>query len=320
MFFGLTVIAFLGLASFAIWRYWLGPRLVATVSQPAVAPPTPSGPPFRFGITKYLSEERVREAWLPFSEYLSRQLDRPVELVIVEPYIDLSALLGSGKLDLAALSPYAYVRAKRETPELVLLAKPVDAGGPSYEGVILARADSGIDKLKDLEGKLFCYVNQTSTSGYLYPRAIFRGAGMDPDKAFSATRLTGDHQAGLKALESKACDGAAVYLAAWIESGRMGIPPETFKILATTDRIPYDAYCVSHTMDPALVDKLRESLLALEPNGATAHEVFKGQGQIRGFVAAKDGDYDGTRAIEAFLDQPVAPAPPPQPPPAPQKK
>jgi hypothetical protein len=59
------------------------------------------------------------------------------------------------------------------------------------------------------------------------------------------------------------------------------------------------------------VGKLRQSLLALDPGGALAHDVFKAQGQIRGFVAAQDADYDGTREVERINDQPPPATPAP---------
>src|SRR5262249_4372792 len=142
-----------------------------------------------------------------------------------------------------ALSPYSYVRVKRKMSNLRVLATPVTSGGASYEGVILARGNSGIAGLQDLRGKVFCYTNPSSTSGYLYPRALFKRAGIDPDRAFAATRFTGDHLGALRALVSGACDGAAVYAAILFDAKNHGIAPDAFRILASTERIPYDAYC-----------------------------------------------------------------------------
>jgi serine/threonine-protein kinase len=309
-FVGLSVLLLLGVASFAVWRYWLGPRLVAKNPEtPAVIGPEVTASTLRFGITRYLPEKEVREAYQPFVEHLGKKLNRPTELVVVEDYLDLAEALLGGQVDMGALSAYSYVRAKRQAPNLKILAKPVAAGGPTYEGVIIVRADSGIETIADLKDKLFCYVTPNSTSGYLYPRAIFRRAGMDPDKAFSATRFTGDHLASLKALQTRKCDGAVVFSAALFDAKAKGIPPETFRILASTDRIPYDAYCVLDSMDPKLADDIQKALLELEPGSPVAMELFKVHGQITGFMKAQDSDYDGVRAIEKYLDEPAQPGP-----------
>ena len=94
--------------------------------------------------------------------------------------------------------------AQRET-------KPETRGGPSYQGLILTRADSRIRSLADLKGKTFCYVNKGSTSGYLYPRALLRQAGLDPDTDFASKSFGHDHLNTLRLLDRGECQGAAVY-------------------------------------------------------------------------------------------------------------
>jgi ABC-type phosphate/phosphonate transport system substrate-binding protein len=104
----------------------------------------------------------------------------------------------------------------------------------------------------------------------------------------------------------------------------MGIAPETFRILASTDRIPYDAYTVSSTMDPKLIARLQNVLLELEPGSEMATELFRAQGQITGFTHAEDADYDGVRGIERYLDESKPPPPEaakaPEPKPEPRSK
>jgi phosphate/phosphite/phosphonate ABC transporter binding protein len=262
--------------------------------------PTLSGPPLRLGITRYLTAEQLQVEHKALIAYLQRRLRRPVELKIHEDYVDLSAQLAHGKLELAALSSYAYVRAKRRWSGLRLIATHVTKGGTSYEGYILARADSKIDSLEDLKGKVFCYVGPTSTSGYLFPRAVFRARGIDPDKAF-ATRFAGDHPKALKALAVGECDGAAIFAGLYIEGEKHGVSPEKFRILASTARIPNDAYCVPPNLPEGLVRSLSEALLALKPSSPAARQVLGKQSRIIGFAKAKDSDWNSVRKIEKYL-------------------
>jgi phosphate/phosphite/phosphonate ABC transporter binding protein len=264
-----------------------------------------AGPPFRLGITRYLPKGQLMKEHRPLIDYLSRRLQRNVKLEIYEDYIDLSSRLAEGKLELAALSSYAYVRAKRRLPGIKLIGTHVTTGGTSYEGYIVAEADAGIQTLHDLEGKVFCYVSPNSTSGYLYPRAVFREKGMEPDKAFKATRFTGDHLSALRALEGGACDGAAVFAGIFFEAQKHGMPPQKFTILATTARIPYDAYCVPPELPEEIVHSLREALLALKPGTETAQKVLGSRSRIIGFAPAQDSDWDPVRRIEKHLDVPL---------------
>ncbi|MBK6849713.1 MAG: phosphate/phosphite/phosphonate ABC transporter substrate-binding protein [Proteobacteria bacterium] len=262
------------------------------------------GAPLRVGITQYLPAAELLAAHRPLLEHLVQQLDRPVDLRVVEDYVDLAAKLREGQLELAALSAYAYVRAVREGGGLDLLATHVTSGGASYEGYIIARADSAIQRLEDLRGRVFCYTNPASSSGYLYPRAVLRRAGIDPDAAFKATRFMGDHRATLQALYHEVCDGAAVYASIVFDADRHGIPAQQIRILASTDRIPYDAYCTGTNQPAALKQRVRDALLALKAKSPLAQRVLRGSGPILGFIAVKDADYDSVRQIERYLDPP----------------
>jgi phosphonate transport system substrate-binding protein len=132
---------------------------------------SPKGPKVRFGITRYLPEKQVAREQSALIQYLSQRIERPVELMIFEDYEDLAEQLGSGAVDIAALSPYAYVQAKRKVSGIELLATHVTAGRASYEGYIVTKADSNIDVIQDLKNKVFsllllcqpCSAGATST-------------------------------------------------------------------------------------------------------------------------------------------------------------
>ncbi len=278
---------------FAIYkRAQGGPEAIATYD----------GPPLRFGITKYLPVEMVTKAMEPLRGYLSEELKRNVELVVVNDYDDLSNKLASGELDVAALSSSSYVRAHQRDATIRPIATPVRRGNNTdYQGYILVRRSSDLHALEDLKGKVFCYVNPTSTSGYLYPRALLRKAGLDPDADFSATRFGGDHLGTLRALHNGACDAAAVYATIWHDGDKHRMPPQEFRPIATTDRIPDDAYVVSRSLDASTAAAVAKALIALEAGSKIARKVLvetavDSQQDIVGFVKADDKDYESVRS------------------------
>ena len=243
---------------------------------------------------------------LPLTNYLSESLERNVELVVVDDYSNLADKLMRGEIQMAALSSSSYVRAHERNPELKPLAMPVRKGGnTNYEGYILVRKTSDIHTLEDLRGKVFCYVNPTSTSGYLYPRAVIRQAGLDPDADFSATRFGGDHLQTLKALHKGACDGAATYATNWHEGGKHDMPPQDFRPIATTDRIPDDAYVLAPNVNAEVSARVEKALIDLKPGSPLANRVLvepaKDSSQdIIGFQGASDEDY---QSVRKFLRQ-----------------
>ena len=138
------------------------------------------------------------------------------------PFDLLLHLCRTNEIDLAALSPYAYVQAKAVQPNLALIAKPVTVSGSSYQGVIVVRAGEGLERLEDLRGRRFCFVQPGSTSGYLYPRALVRQAGLDPDHALVPV-FGQDHLTTLRLLYRRTCDAAAVYARILTQSEAHGI-------------------------------------------------------------------------------------------------
>ena len=287
--------------------FWLLNRAggVKDTAPAADSGPVYDGPVFRIGISRYLPKEQLIKEHSYLVRYLSHRLKRPVKLVVHEDYVDVSKELAEGRLELAALSSYNYVAAKRQWPRLHLLASHVTASGATYEGFVVARANSGIRQLSDLKGKIFCYVSPTSASGYLYPRALFRRMGMDPDLDIKASRFTGDHLNSLQALAKGGCDGAAVFTGIFFEGRKYGFTPEKFSVLATTDRIPYDAYCASPNLKVSAVQKISEALIALAPDSKLARKVLGINSRITAFVPVKDEDYNSVRKIEKYLDAPA---------------
>ena len=136
----------------------------------------------------HLNEKLLQTQYAGLLKYLSKKLNRHVVLKLFDEYVDLAAQLQNGSIDLVTLSSYNYVKAKRKYPNIEILVSHVTSGGTSYEGFILARANENIKSIHDLKGKTFCYVNPNSTSGYLYPRAIFRKNQIDPDNKYPFTK------------------------------------------------------------------------------------------------------------------------------------
>ena len=261
------------------------------------------GAPLVYSIARYLPEHIVIAHHTPFARYLSEALGREVKLTVVEDFLDLEKRVTDGRAALAAMSAYSYVRATSHQTGLQLMATAWTAGGSSYEGYILARASSPVRRLQDLRGRIFCYVKPSSTSGYLYPRALLRKQGIDPDADFKATVFGGDHLTTLRSLHSGACDGAAVYASIFFNAARHEMPPQGFRILASTDRIPFDAYCAGAHVPQTEVERIRRALLRLKPGSDLAQRVLGDQpGDLRGFVPAKDADYDTVRSIVDHLD------------------
>jgi phosphonate transport system substrate-binding protein len=81
--------------------------------------------------------------------------------------------------------------------------------GPTYHSVIVARKDHNIRSLADLRGRTFAFVDPSSTSGHLFPKAAMLRAGLKPDTELRAI-FAGSHDASVIAVQNGKVDAAAV--------------------------------------------------------------------------------------------------------------
>ena len=260
-----------------------------------------SGPPLRFGITQFLPTTELEPRFAPFTTYLSKELNRPVELRIASDADELRTWLSGGQVELAALSPFPYVGAKKAIPDLTLVATTVTRSGrPNYFGSILVRGADNIGNVGELKGKPFCFVRQGSTSGWLLPRRALRAAGIDPDSDFPAVHYGQNHLGTLKLLAKGTCAGASVYTKLWHDADEHGLDPAAFRSLVDF-KMPHDAYVATPSLPPADVERIRAALLKLEPGSELAKKTLIELDQ-GGFTTVTDDAY--REIAEAVAEEP----------------
>jgi phosphate/phosphite/phosphonate ABC transporter binding protein len=227
-------------------------------------------------------------------KYLSRRLGRRVTLVNVPPD-RIAARLAAGTLDLGIFSPYRYVLDSMRYPTLQLLATHMADGSLTYEGYIVVMSKSPLRSLSELKGKRMCFVSRASTSGYLFPKQLLLAAGIDPDRDLKSQRFTRTHEAAIDGLLQGQCDAAAVFSGAYLEAVvRRGVG---LRILATTDRIPNDAYCASPHLDRQTVNQVKWALQVFEPRRGLQKPFLGRMHRITGYVLVKDQHYDPIRRL-----------------------
>jgi phosphonate transport system substrate-binding protein len=173
----------------------------------------PDGSPrvLRFGLTPVVLDDRIAflDAW---ADWIESQLGRPVVFVQRSRYREILDLLLQGRLDLAWICGYPFVQNRSL---LDLIAVPRFRGRPLYQSYFIVGADSEIQRLHDLEGRLFAWADPDSNSGYLYPRFRLTRDGWDPDRFFRRTFFTWGHPRSVEAVAEGLADGAAVDSYVW---------------------------------------------------------------------------------------------------------
>lgn len=272
---------------------------------PALTPWPSEVKDLRFGVTPYLDEQSVEAALRPVLQYLSERLGIPVDLYVAESYADLGRMMREQELDVAKFSPLSYVEAKEADPGMKVLLTQVANGATSYLGYIYVRADDAADSLDDLAGRSFCYVDPQSTSGYLYPRALLRSRGLDPDGMFRRTVFGGNHLACLRQVLHGEVDAGAAFSGALAAARLRGLEVFRLKIIGKTDRIPYDAYCARSGLPDPAAERITEELLRLSTRSPDGQRLVGGSGKFNAWTVARDSDYDSVRQALALNQRPA---------------
>ncbi|MCY1279785.1 putative ABC transporter phosphonate/phosphite binding protein PhnD2 [compost metagenome] len=229
---------------------------------------------------------------------LEQQLGMPVEPFVATDYNGIIEALRAGKLDVAYLGPFSYVLATTVAEvEAFAVAVTRKTGQSAYKSLILARKDSGIRDLADLKGHTFAFVDPSSASGHLFPKAGLEQAGFDPDRLFSRVIFSGSHDASILAVENRKVDAAAVadrILATAVAKGL--VKQEDFQVVWTSRPIPESPMVWRKDMDPALKQKVAGALAAIKD------VPWGDQGQLDGFQPTSDAAYDVVRETARVLD------------------
>lgn len=126
----------------------------------------------------------------------------PVRLFPAADYAGtLEGLLG-GTLDYAILGASGYAGIWLEDPSAVepVLTTEQSDGSTGYYSVMVARKDSGIASIEDMQGKRLGFADPNSTSGFLVPSVAFTAMGLNADEYFASTGFSGGHEQNVLAV------------------------------------------------------------------------------------------------------------------------
>lgn len=215
--------------------------------------------------------EKLREQGVALAKELQEKLQIPVNIYLSKNYMGLVEAMRTKKVDFAFFSSATFVYAEQQAHAKVLLKTVWHE--PYYYSTIITSAKSGLRKLQDLKGKRLAFVDEKSSSGYLYPLVALQKLGLKSSD-FKEVVFSGNHQASIQYLESGKVDAAAVFsddesgkLGAWVQFAK---DPKKIRIIWTSEPIPNDPFCVrqdfydqypkvTHTLMFALIDIFQDN-------------------------------------------------------------
>ena len=219
--------------------------------------------------------------------------------LVVKPNVgtDFAAVreaMGAGQAHIGWLNTFNYILASEKYDVDVGLVTQ-RYGGTSYKGQINVGVDTGITALEDLKGKVMCWVDPNSTSGYIIPRIMLQANGIDPDNDFAQTVEAGSHDQVIIAVYNGDCDAGATF-----DDARDNVEDdfpdvkEKVLVLATTPDIPNDSVSFVKDFPAEMRQQIIDALLAYAQTDA-GKEALNTLYDIENLQAADDTFYDGFR-------------------------
>jgi phosphonate transport system substrate-binding protein len=105
-----------------------------------------------------------------------------VESSVPTSYVAVVEAFGTDKADFAAFTTSAYILAKDvkkySVEPMFTIARGPTGAERTYKAQIIARADSGITSVEQLNGKRFAFTDPSSTSGFILPNKLLTTKGV----------------------------------------------------------------------------------------------------------------------------------------------
>jgi phosphonate transport system substrate-binding protein len=273
---------------------------VATVIDLSNLQPLPPAPistiePLRVSVAAVLSPQGTADSYRPLLEYLSRTLERPVELVQRQTYEETNLLIEQGLVDLAFVCTSAYI-AGHDKFGMELLAAPVVNAESVYYSILIVPAASSAQSMEDLRGRVFAFTDPMSHTGRVYPTYLVEQLGDTPESFFERTFFTYSHDDAIEAVAAGIADGASVDSIVYdFAVTRDPSLAQKVRIIDQSPPFGIPPVVVSPNIRPQLKSLLQEALfnLSSDPN---AQEALNALG-FEGFVEVDDSNYDSVRQV-----------------------
>jgi phosphonate transport system substrate-binding protein len=155
--------------------------------------------------------------------------------------------------------------------------------------------------LADLKGKTFCFVDPTSTSGYIIPNIILKANGINPDKDFKAVQNAGSHNNVGIAVYKGDCDAGVTFIDVLTDTAanlKEKFPDIADKVaaFAVTDRIPNDGVQFVKGLDAGIKTAITNALMAIAAD-AGGVKMLSNLYSINGYSKLDKPYYDDFAAV-----------------------
>jgi phosphonate transport system substrate-binding protein len=237
-------------------------------------------------------------------EYLSRVTGLTIRQVFPDTFDEHMHMVGRGLIDLTFSNPFIYTKVADRYGARAFARIVEPQGQENFRGQIICRADNhNIKTLADLKGKRLIAVDPTSAGGFLYPWGWILENGLRKEDFAEITFSPGP---GGKQEKVVMAVYSGKYDVGLIREGTLNILKNKIdltkiRVLAYSPWYPGWVYAARKGLDPALVEKIKQALLALNMNNPEDKSILEKAGFIK-VVPAQDADFNAVRRLAHIVE------------------
>jgi phosphonate transport system substrate-binding protein len=267
--------------------------------------------------TRYRSENAITYAYLPqyahtvsyarhhlVVDYLSRVTGLNIRQVFPDTFDEHMHMVGRGLIDLTFSNPFIYVKIADRYGARAFARIVEPQGQENFRGQIICRADNQeIRTLADLKGKRLIAVDPTSAGGFLYPWGWLLENGLRKEDFQEITFAPGP---GGKQEKVVMAVLSGKYDVGMIREGTLNILADKIdlrqiRVLAHSRWYPGWVYAARRGLDPTVVEKIKQALLALNINNPEHAAILKKAGFVA-VIPAQDADFHPVRRLAELVE------------------
>lgn len=171
-------------------------------------------PAVRIGVLANRGYDICLSQWAPTAQYLSEKVPGRVFRIVPVDFEHIYSAVKNGEVEFILANPSFYVELEhwfRISQIATLKTRHTSGASTRFAGVIFSRADrKDLRSLKELKGKQFMAVNESSLGGWRMAWREFLENGIDPYQDFSSLTFAGSHDDVVLAVIEKRVDAGTV--------------------------------------------------------------------------------------------------------------
>ena len=236
----------------------------------------------------------TKKMYQPLADYLSRGLDRPVDLVVNKEFASFWSGVGKKDYDIVHFNQFHYVKS-HSLYGYNVIAKSEEFGSSTITPAIWVRKDNNLKSLQDLKGKQIMFGGgKMALVAGIGNQQLLMKAGLeagDYEKQLAMSPMAGCRAMYLGQVD--ACGGATIFTSQ--PSVQKAIDTTLIEMLAQNQPLPGIPWAIKENMDQDIVERIK--FLLLELNSSMSGRQILKSAALTGMHAANDTEYNVCREL-----------------------